>query len=128
MGASLTGLLRTMSLAALVVGACGSLVLMLRAGTDTPTLLLVVFVVWVLSPFIAASWAMNASKRWSARTQTTLYCMTLVIALGSLAVYGKLIRPPAGSPAAFVFVAVPPVSWLLLAVPISIAALRSRKR
>jgi hypothetical protein len=128
-GAGLTGgWLRTISLIALLVGACGSLALMLRAGSNTPPLLLVVFVVWVLSPFMAISWAMTASKRWSALTRTALYWLTLVVTLGSLAFYANLVRPPAGSPAAFVFVAVPPASWVVLAAGISVAALLSRKR
>ena len=122
------GLLRAVALVAVVVGAGGSLVLMLRAGRDTPRFLLVLFVVWVLSPFVALAWANMVSNRWPALTRTTLYCVTLVITLGSLAIYGKLILPPAGSPHAFVFVAVPPVTWILMTIVVSIAALISRKQ
>jgi hypothetical protein len=124
----LIGPLRTLSLIALVVGASGSLILMVRAGRDTPTLLLVVFVVWVLSPFIGIAWAMKRSNNWSTLTRTTLHWTTLVIAFVSLAFYGNLIRPPAGSPPAFVFVIVPPVSLLVLTLGIWIAALRSPRR
>jgi len=104
----------------------GSLGFMLRAGRRTPRFLLVLFVIWVLSPFVALAWASMVSKRWSILAQTTLYCVTLVLTLGSLAIYGGLVVPPAGSPAAFVFVLVPPVSWVLLTV-VPIAALISRR-
>jgi hypothetical protein len=120
--------LRTVAAIALVVGAVGSVGLMLRAGRNTPRLLLVAFVVWVLSPFVALAWAHVASKRWAVLTRATLYCVTLGTTLGSLAFYGGLVAPPAGSAHSFVFVAVPPASWLLLAIVVPIAALMSRKR
>ena len=119
-------LLRAVALFAVVAGAVGSLGFMLRAGRRTPRFLLVLFVIWVLSPFAALAWANIVSRRWSILTQATLYCVTLVLTLGSLAIYGGLVLPPAGSPAAFVFVLVPPVSWLLLAT-VPIAALISRR-
>jgi hypothetical protein len=120
------GLQRTLALIAVVVGAVGSLALMLRAGRSTPRLLLVCFAVWVLSPFVALAWANMVSKRWPVLTRVTLYCVTLVVTLGALAFYGGVILPPAGSARAFVFVAVPPASWLLIAI-VPIAALISRK-
>lgn len=120
------GLLRAVALLAVVAGAVGSLGFMLRAGRRTPRFLLVLFVIWVLSPFAALAWANIVSRRWSILAQETLYCVTLVVTLGSLAIYGGLVLPPAGSPAAFVFVLVPPVSWLLLAT-VPIAAWISRR-
>jgi hypothetical protein len=120
--------LRAVALIAVVAGAGGSLGLMLRAGRRTPRLLLALFVIWVLSPFVALAWANVVSKRWSVITRATLYCVTLVVMLGSLAIYGDLVRPPAGSPGAFVFVVVPPASWLLMAIVVPIAALISRRQ
>ena len=123
------GLLRAVALIAVVAGAVGSLGLMLRAGQRTPRLLLVVFVIWVLSPFVSLAWANAVSKRWSVLTRATLYCVTLVITLGSLAIYGELVvvKPP-GSANAFLFVVVPPGSWLLLAIVVPTAAFISRSR
>jgi hypothetical protein len=121
------GRLRAVGLIAVVVCAVGSVGLTLRAGRRTPRLLLVLFVIWVLSPLAALAWANLVSKRWSALTRATLYCVTLVVTLGSLAIYGDLVMPPAGSPRAFVFVAVPPASWLLLATVVPIASLVSRR-
>jgi len=121
------GLLRAVALIAVMAGAGGSVALMLRAGRSTPRFLLVLFVIWILSPFVALTWANIVSKRWSVLTRATLYCVTLVITLGSLAIYGDLVMPPAGSPRAFVFVAVPPGSWLLMTIVVPIAALISRR-
>ena len=121
-------LLRAVALIAVGAGSVGSLGLMFRADQRTPRFLLVIFVFWVLSPFVALAWANVVSKRWPVLTRAALYGVTIVITLGSLACYGKLILPPAGSPRAFMFVAVPPASWLLVAIAVSIAALISRKR
>jgi hypothetical protein len=122
------GVLRAVALIAVVAGAVGSIGLMLRAGRRTPRLLLVFFVIWVLSPFVALAWTNRVSTRWSVPTRATLYYVTLVLTLGSLAIYGNLVLPPAASPRAFVFVVVPPVSWLLMAIVVPMAALISRRR
>jgi hypothetical protein len=44
--------MRAAALTAVVVGAGGSVALMLRAGQRSPTLLIVLFLGWVLSPFV----------------------------------------------------------------------------
>lgn len=119
------GFLRGVALVAVMVGAVGSVGLTLRAGQRTPRLLLVLFVIWILSPFVALAWANIVSERWPVLTRATLYCVTLVITLGSLAMYGEVILPPAGSPRAFVFVIVSPTSWLLMAIVVPLAALIS---
>jgi len=62
------------------------------------------------------------SKRWSDLTRWTLYCVTLIIALGSVAIYGELVHlRPAGSANAFLFVAVPPISLLFIAMAVMTA-------
>jgi hypothetical protein len=103
--------------------------LMLRAGQRTPRLLLVLFTIWVLSPFAALLWANIVSKRWSVLTRATLYCATLVITLGSLAIYSELVVVrPRGSANAFLFVAVPPASWVFMTIVVALAALVSHRR
>lgn len=126
--AQLLDLLRAGALIAVAAGAVGSVGLMLRADQRTPRFLLVLFFFWVLSPFVALGWANLVSKRWKVLTRAALYCVTLVITLGSLACYGKLVLPPPGSPRAFVFVAVPPASWLFMTIVVATAALISRGR
>jgi hypothetical protein len=115
-------------LIAVVVGAVGSVGLMLRAGQRSPRLLLVLFTIWVLSPFVALAWANVVSRRWSVLTRATLYGVTLVVTLGSLALYGDVVKVTSpGSPNAFVFVVVAPGSWVLMTVAVAIAALVSRR-
>jgi len=123
------GVLRAVAVIAVVAGAGGSVGLLLSAGRRTPLFLLVLFVGWVLSPFLALGWAHKVSKRWSALTRATLYWVTVVLALGSLAIYywDPVLRP-AGSARAFLFVLVPPASWLLMAIAVPMAALIARRR
>ena len=112
---------------ALVGGAAGSIGLMLYAGRRAPRFLLVLFAIWVLSPFAILAWANIVSKSWSVLTRATLYGVTVVLALASLAIYGDaVLRPPRSTPA-FVFVAVPLGSWLLMAMVVPTAALISRR-
>jgi len=121
-------ILRTAALTAVLVGAVGSTILLLHAGRNTPRFLLVLFVIWILSPFVALGWANMVAKRWSLLTRATLFCVTLVITLGSLVAYAGRISPPKGSSRAFLFVIVSPASLLLLALAVPIAALISRRR
>ena len=94
--------LRGMALIALAVGAGGSLGFMFRAGQRTPRLLLLVFVFWVVSPFVALGWANMVSPRWSVVTRAALYGVTVVVAFASLAVYGEVVTVrPADAPNAF---------------------------
>ena len=116
------GRLRVAALIAVLAGAAGSVGLFLRAGQRTPRLLLAIMATWVFSPFVALVWANVVSKRWSVLTRATLYSVMLVVTLGSLAIYGDDALRPRKAQAAFVYVLVPPVSWLLIAIAVSIAA------
>ena len=122
------GLLGAAALIAVLVGAVGSVGLLLRAGQRTPRLLLVIMATWVLAPFIALLWANVVSKRWSVLTRVTLYSVMLVVTLGSLAIYGDDALGHRRAQAAFVYVAVPPASWLLIAIVVPLGALIARRR
>ena len=120
--------LRAAALVAVVAGGAGSLGLLLRAGRRTPRLLLLLFVLWVLSPFAALVWANLVSKHWSIVTRATLYSVMLILTVGSLAIYGVVVLgPPRAKPAA-VFLLVPLAAWLVTAIAVSMAALRSRRQ
>ena len=120
--------LKRAALAATLLGAIGSLVFMLRAGEHTPRFLLLIFVVWVLAPFVALVVAHVLSKRWAPPIRTTLYAVMLCISLASLAVYADDARGHRRPQAAFVFVLVPPVSCLAIAIALAAAVLTSRTR
>jgi hypothetical protein len=120
------GILRGVTLVAVVAGAVGSVALMLVVGHRNPSrLLLVLFVIWVLSPFVALLLANGGSKRWPVLTRATLHGLMLVITLGSLAIYGNVAFGPPRPKPAFLFLVVPLGSWLLIAIAISIAGLIS---
>jgi hypothetical protein len=109
--------LRAAALIAALAGAGGSFGLMLHAGRHQKSeILLVLFTIWVLSPFVALVLANGFSKRWPVRARVTLYSMTLVLTLGSLAIYGYDAWRPPKAQAAFVFVVIPLASWLLIAI------------
>lgn len=119
------GLLRAVALIAVVAGALGSVGLMLWVGHRNPSrVLLVLFAIWDLSPFIALVLADIVSKRWSVLTRATLYVVMLILTLGSLAFYGDVVWRPRPQPA-FVFLVVPLASWLLMTIVVPIAALVS---
>jgi hypothetical protein len=121
--------LRIAALIALPAGAAGSIGFMLRAGHRNPSrVLLILFAIWVLFPFVALVFANIISKDWSVLTRTTLYWVMLVLTVSSLAIYGDVALGPPRPKTAFAFVVVPPASWLLIAIAISIAALISRRR
>ncbi len=84
--------------------------------------------VWVFSPFAALVWAHTASKRWPELSRKTLHGVMLFVALASLAIYGADAVWSRKAQPAFFYVLVPPVSWLLSAIVVAIAALISRKR
>jgi hypothetical protein len=122
------GLLRVAALTAVLAGSVGSIGLMLYAGRrNSSRLLLVLFALWVLSPFVALVLANVVSKRWPVLTRATLYSLMLVLTACSLAIYAEVALGPPRAKAAFVFVVVPPASWLLIAIAVSIAALISRR-
>src|SRR5260370_25286854 len=124
---SILALLRATAPMAVLGGAAGSLGFLIGAGRRTPRLLLLLFVLWVLSRFMALAWANLASKRWSVVTRATLYTVMLVLTLGSLAIYAAVATGFFKVKPAAVFLLVPLVSWLLTATVVPIPALISRR-
>jgi hypothetical protein len=122
------GLLRLTALIALLVGAAGSVGLTLHAGRHNASrILLIIFAIWVLSPFMGLVLANVVSKSWSVVTRAALHGLMLIIALGSLAIYADVALGPPRAKTAAVFVVVPPASWLLIAITLPGAALLSRR-
>jgi len=120
--------LRALGLILVGAGAAGSVALMVRAGARTPRFLLVLFIGWVLAPFVVLLWANLRSTHWSAATRAALVSVTLVVAAGSLAIYGELIDVrPRGAANAFPWVITPPAMVLLIAVTVPLVALAARR-
>jgi hypothetical protein len=122
------GVLREMALVAVVAGAMVLVGLMLWVGHRNPSrVLLILFAIWVLSPFVALVVAHAISRRWSVLTRAVLHSVMLILTTGSLASFGFVaFSPPVPKPAA-VFLIVPLVSWLALAIAIPMAGLISGK-
>jgi hypothetical protein len=118
--------LRTVALVALATGAVGSVGSLLYASRHNESrILILLFTIWVLSPFMILVLANMVSKRWSVLIRSTLYWVMLLLAFGSLGIYGyRILRPPK-STAAFVFIVVPPLSLLLAVIAVSLVALIS---
>ena len=87
--------LRATALIAVLAGAVGSVGLMLHAGRrNNSRILLTLFALWGVSPFVVLVLADVVSTRWSALTRNTLYSLMLILTLGSLAVYGDVAPGP----------------------------------
>ena len=122
--ANFLGFLRGVALLTVLLGAMGSLRFMLQAGRRQGSLLLIgLFTVWVLSPFVALVYAHMVAKGWPADAQASIYSLMLIFTLGSLACYGYVVLGSPRPQPAFVFLVVPLASWVL----IFIVALTTRK-
>ena len=115
-----------------MVAAIGSILAMLRIGfrgeATVPTLLLVLFTGWVLSPFLALLAADRVSSRWAGPSRTTWRWLMLLIPLASLALYGYVaLRPPSPKPAS-TFLLVPLGSWLVLVITLAVVRSSSGSR
>ena len=110
-------------------GALGSLGFLLRAGQrkHSPPGLMVLMALWVLAPFLALAVAHAASKRWPEIARARLSRAILIVALGSLAVYGADALHPLAAKAAVPFVIVPAAAWLVLAIAIAAARLSAKR-
>ena len=118
--------MRKVAFVVLFVGAIGSLGLMLNAGRHTPLFLLVLFVGWVLSPYIMLLLVNIVSKRWPIIIPVTLYWLMIFISVGSLVTYFIILRRHSTKPA-FIFLVVPFISWILIGIVILATVYRTRK-
>jgi hypothetical protein len=118
-------MLNTLSGALIVIGAAGSLYFVLHAGRHNNSLLLrMLFVAWVISPFIALLIGNSFSRYRSFFARRIFYVLMLFVTIGALIIYTGVLGPMGTKPAA-VFLMVPLISWLLIAVVILISRSRS---
>jgi hypothetical protein len=120
--------LRTIGFLVIFAGAAGSLDLVLHAGRNNGSVVLkVLFAIWVLSPFIALIVANSVSWSWQTLKRDTLFVLILILSVGSVIVYSGVLSPASIKPA-FVFLVVPLISWMLLAIALPFAATVSRRQ
>ncbi|MEY2482039.1 MAG: hypothetical protein QOK24_567 [Verrucomicrobiota bacterium] len=120
--------LRAAGLIALVIGAAGSIGFLFHARQHPPPFLLALFVIWVLFPFAALGLAHVFSKRWSELTRTTLSFVAVFVTLATFTIYADDAFAHRTAHPAFVYVAIPPASFLFAVIAVSIAAAISRMR
>jgi len=103
--------LRRASIVAVAASGVLSVSFMLYAGRRNPSVVLMaLFFVWVLSPFVGLLWMEKSRKR------ASLPGLALIIAIVSAVIYGYVTFGPPRQKVAAAFLIVPLVSWLLIAV------------
>ena len=120
--------LRGVSSFVVMAGAIGSVAFTLHAGRSNHSFLLpVLFVVWVVSPFILLLVAnVVFTGRWTVRIRAWIYILTLIITITSSVIYSGVLTPSGIKPAA-VFLMVPLISWIFIATAYLIIKGRKRK-
>ena len=99
------------------VAAAGSFVLMLRAGRLQHSLILMLlYTIWVLSPFGALVTLGIASGRWPRVRRSAVDATKLLVGIASLVVYSAEVFGYLRLKAGFTFLVVPLLSWLVIAV------------
>src|SRR5215467_2993262 len=122
-------LLRTVAWIAVLICAAGSVRFTLQAGHRNPShFLMALFAIWVVSPFVGLMFASFTPRDWSMFSRAAAYSVTLVLSLGSMAVYGRIALGSPRAKPAFVFLIVPALSWLVIATAVSAATFISRSR
>jgi len=119
--------MRKIAFTILWISAVGSFGLVLNAGRHSPVLLLVLFVGWVLSPYIALFLVHVVSKLRLIIAPKMLYWLMLFVSLGSLACYGITLFQHRTKPPTGVYLSVPFISWFLILIAIVITVYRKRK-
>src|SRR3954453_18979169 len=100
--------LRNVAGLAVVAGAAASVAVMLQAGRRQQSrILLLLFAIWVLSPFVAALTVTSFSNRWVGGTHSTIDVLMVTLALVSPAAYGAVANGYINAKAGFAFLMVP---------------------
>jgi hypothetical protein len=110
-----------------IAGAIISLYFMFNAGRNQPSaVLIILFTLWVLSPFIGLLLLNNISKRWIVSVRETLYWLAIIMTILSVAGYSGTFNP-FETKNAFMFLVIPFVSWVIIAFSFFIARRVSKR-
>jgi len=119
-------LLRTIAIILLVAGACLSLIFVLHAGRNNSSFILVgLFVIWVLSPFVALLAANMRFRNRPISSRRVIYILIIVISLLAPLCYSGVLSPSGAKPAG-VFLIIPFISWIAMAITILIITKKRR--
>ena len=121
------GLLRVMAIIILFAGGVVSAWFTYDAGKDNHSLLLkILFLIWILSPFVALIRIYSISGQWSAIRRGIVYNLMLFVAFVSMVAYSGEWNLPGMKPA-FLFLLVPLFCWALMIVAYFIVNIGRRK-
>ena len=131
-GSALLPRLRLLAMSACVLGAGASLVFMYQVGHRQRSFALVLlFTVWVLSPFVALLAGAGMSPSWPVPIRAALFGVMVAVSVLSPAIYGVVALGPPRPQPAFAFLVVPMAAWCLGAGALAVTALfagRSSRR
>lgn len=120
--------LRLMTNAALIVGASCSVIAMFIIGSrQRSVLLMTMFLVFVLAPFIALGLLNARARAWSDKARAIVQNATILISLASALKYVSVVVWPVKAQPASTFLMVPIASWALFGVVAILATRASRK-
>jgi hypothetical protein len=121
------GLLRMTAQAFLLAGIVGSFFYAIDTENNINSIILrFLFTIWVLLPLLSLLIANLLSRSWSSITRVALYLLTMLITLVSLTGYIIVLTSHMAS-RANISIAVPLLSWLLIATVMPIAAAKANK-
>jgi hypothetical protein len=119
-------LLRKIALAVAVAGAIVSLIFVIHAGRNNKSIILpLLFVGWVISPFVAFIVA-GVARRWTPAAHVLLYYLTIAVAVISPVSYSGILSSP-GAKLTPVFLFVPLLAWIVIVVYSLKAAPKARR-
>ncbi len=107
--------MKTLASLAAVIGAATGLTAMFIVGSHQRSILLMaMFTVWVLSPFVALLLLNARAGNWSPASRATVQYATILISLAGLARYAWVVVWPLKAQPASTFLIVPFLSWVAL--------------
>ena len=89
-------------------------------------LLIAMFTVWVLLPYVALTVLNMRARAWSAEARHSVQYATLLISLASLARYVAVVLRPLKSQPASTFLIVPLASWIAIGI-VALVAMRTSR-
>jgi hypothetical protein len=122
------GFLRTLTVTVIVIGGIISNGFTLHAGHHNRSVFLIIlFLGWVSSPFIGLLLACFLSNLWPVVTRKVLYIGMILMVICSVVGYSGVFSP-SGTKPAFVFLVIPLISWILIAIAIPVVISQARKK
>lgn len=115
--------LSTIAASVTIAGGIGSLLFTLYAGRhNQSSLLVMLFVIWVTSPFAGLLWISYPFRKNAKGLRSVFYVLMITISVCSLIAYSGILIPT-GTKNAFLFLVFPLLSWFV----IIIAVIRRKK-